>query len=300
MLDFLIVHFFCWFESPTKNELKSKSEWRNWNRKENKRNMEKKQNHDQPITFSPSHSPHAHAIRGFNLFLFIWPELTSAWSKKWHKHASLSRTVSLLSYPVQQCAATNPDPAGWLRPCSVVADWSTKLIPSWNTSLIYIDFDELEWIMSYSGTTERALNHLLSAWSPPSLHPRQIRNSPASRTDGRVQIGSSGAVGHIKKLSSLAASLSPLPPETRTKDEPGCSSSVWLGRGLSLTKTLARFRHQTWDLPLHWWLLRTPQPKASTSAGSRAPSSVGLLHRRWVSLLLPGRQCRRCLPTPAS
>jgi hypothetical protein len=31
-----------------------------------------------------------------------------------------------------------------LRPCSVAADWSTGLIPSWNTSLIYIDFDELE------------------------------------------------------------------------------------------------------------------------------------------------------------
>jgi hypothetical protein len=64
------------------------------------------------------------------------------------------------------------------------------------------------------------------AWSPPSLHPRQIQNSPASRPDERVQIGSSGAMGHIKKIVVPAACLSPLPPETRTKDEPGCSSSV--------------------------------------------------------------------------
>jgi hypothetical protein len=31
-----------------------------------------------------------------------------------------------------------------LRPCSVVPDWSLGLIPSRITSLIYIDFDELE------------------------------------------------------------------------------------------------------------------------------------------------------------
>jgi hypothetical protein len=31
-----------------------------------------------------------------------------------------------------------------LRPCSVVPDWSPGLIPSRITSLIYIDFDELE------------------------------------------------------------------------------------------------------------------------------------------------------------
>jgi hypothetical protein len=31
-----------------------------------------------------------------------------------------------------------------LRPCSVVPDWSHGLIPSRITSLIYIDFDELE------------------------------------------------------------------------------------------------------------------------------------------------------------
>jgi hypothetical protein len=31
-----------------------------------------------------------------------------------------------------------------LRSCSVVPDWSPGLIPSWITSLIYIDFDELE------------------------------------------------------------------------------------------------------------------------------------------------------------
>jgi hypothetical protein len=30
------------------------------------------------------------------------------------------------------------------RPCSVVPDWSPGLIPSRITSLIYIDFDELE------------------------------------------------------------------------------------------------------------------------------------------------------------
>jgi hypothetical protein len=31
-----------------------------------------------------------------------------------------------------------------IRPCSVVLDWSPGLIPSRITSLIYIDFDELE------------------------------------------------------------------------------------------------------------------------------------------------------------
>jgi hypothetical protein len=31
-----------------------------------------------------------------------------------------------------------------LGPCSVVPDWSPGLIPSRITSLIYIDFDELE------------------------------------------------------------------------------------------------------------------------------------------------------------
>jgi hypothetical protein len=37
-------------------------------------------------------------------------------------------------------------------------DWSPGLIPSRITSLIYIDFDELEQILVYSCTTEQALN----------------------------------------------------------------------------------------------------------------------------------------------
>jgi hypothetical protein len=44
-----------------------------------------------------------------------------------------------------------------IRPCSVVWDWSPGLISSRITFLIYIDFDELEWILAYSDTTERAL-----------------------------------------------------------------------------------------------------------------------------------------------
>jgi hypothetical protein len=44
-----------------------------------------------------------------------------------------------------------------MRPCSVVPDWSPGLIPSRITSLIYIDFDELKWILAHSGTTEQAL-----------------------------------------------------------------------------------------------------------------------------------------------
>jgi hypothetical protein len=44
-----------------------------------------------------------------------------------------------------------------LRPRSVSRDWSSGLIPSRITSLIYIDFDELEWIRVCSGRSERAL-----------------------------------------------------------------------------------------------------------------------------------------------
>jgi hypothetical protein len=44
-----------------------------------------------------------------------------------------------------------------LRPCSVVWDWNPGLIPSRIISLIYIDFDQLKWILVYFGTTERAL-----------------------------------------------------------------------------------------------------------------------------------------------
>jgi hypothetical protein len=45
-----------------------------------------------------------------------------------------------------------------VRPCSVFGDWSLGLNPSRITSLIYIDFDELERIRVYSDTTEQALN----------------------------------------------------------------------------------------------------------------------------------------------
>jgi hypothetical protein len=46
------------------------------------------------------------------------------------------------------------------RPCSVVRDWSSGLIPSRITSLIYIDFDELERIHVYSCGSERALSRI--------------------------------------------------------------------------------------------------------------------------------------------
>jgi hypothetical protein len=57
-----------------------------------------------------------------------------------------------------------------LRPCSVVPDWSTGLISSQITSLIYINFDELEWILAYSSITERALNCFrFRSWLIPQL-----------------------------------------------------------------------------------------------------------------------------------
>jgi hypothetical protein len=42
-----------------------------------------------------------------------------------------------------------------LRIRSVLTDWSPGLILSQIISLVYIDFDDLEQILVYSGTTER-------------------------------------------------------------------------------------------------------------------------------------------------
>jgi hypothetical protein len=47
-----------------------------------------------------------------------------------------------------------------IMPCSVVRDWSSRLIPSRIISLIYIDFDELERIHVCSCGSERALRQL--------------------------------------------------------------------------------------------------------------------------------------------
>jgi hypothetical protein len=60
-----------------------------------------------------------------------------------------------------------------IRPCSVATDWSPGLIPSRITSLIYIDFDELESILVYSGETEQGLNGLTREPRSHDLYERQ-------------------------------------------------------------------------------------------------------------------------------
>jgi hypothetical protein len=76
----------------------------------------------------------------------------------------LSRCWSFISVPLALCTFGSPacPKAVWwrFRPRSVSRDWSSGLIPSRITSLIYIDFDELEWIRVYSGRSERALSDL--------------------------------------------------------------------------------------------------------------------------------------------
>jgi hypothetical protein len=66
--------------------------------------------------------------------------------RAWQSSADVARSV----------AAPGPTPR-LFRPCSVVGDWSSGLIPSRITSLIYIDFDELERIHVYSCESEQAL-----------------------------------------------------------------------------------------------------------------------------------------------
>jgi hypothetical protein len=44
-----------------------------------------------------------------------------------------------------------------LRPCSVFTDWRSGIIPNRITSLIYINFDELERNRVYSNENERPL-----------------------------------------------------------------------------------------------------------------------------------------------
>jgi hypothetical protein len=46
------------------------------------------------------------------------------------------------------------------RPCSISTDWSSGMVPSRITSLIYINFDELERIPVQSWRNERALKHV--------------------------------------------------------------------------------------------------------------------------------------------
>jgi hypothetical protein len=79
--------------------------------------------------------------------------------------------------------------------------------------------------------------------------------------------------------------ISPLPPEARTKAEPGCSSSERLGRGLRLTKTLARDRPSD---------VRSPSPLVNImDAGIRRdPRPVPRRDPRAIVVRSPPRPCR--------
>jgi hypothetical protein len=70
---------------------------------------------------------------------------------------------------------------GSLRHCSVFTDWSTGIVPSRITSIIYINFNKLEWIRVHSWRSEHALKG-----SPPPL---------VSLTFGMWVVGSLGWAG---------------------------------------------------------------------------------------------------------
>jgi hypothetical protein len=115
-----------------------------------------KQNKDRPIS---EKTPTAGRVPPRPVQL-CWPETRrlSSWPSLRRPTSCASKTTAptpLISF-IRLLAMRQEQ--RYFRPCSVFRGWSPELIPSRITSLIYIDFDELERIMVYSCTTERTLN----------------------------------------------------------------------------------------------------------------------------------------------
>jgi hypothetical protein len=95
-----------------------------------------------------------------------------------------------------------------LRSCSVFTDWRSRIILSQITSLIYINFDELERIRVYSNGNERpliCLNKLPSIPRSKSVVVKAIFDSMASVSKMILGIPIAAAFSRVNRTARVSA-----------------------------------------------------------------------------------------------